>query len=188
MGVNDLLDRYQVGTQQDKPKLQDQHTEPQRNITETKPKRRSVNQQDNRSSRNGLSRETLSGLQDDGIGDWTGHGPIYGKPARMSLETEPDPLEGIITGPKAETTVESARDRLGWFRDLTSRLPESWGIDLTLILLTLAGVLLILFHLPAVLLFIARAIFSIFELGMVFALLLSIIVGLIIIIRRRRRW
>lgn len=71
-----------------------------------------------------------------------------------------------------------------------SRLPEYWGLHLVLILLSLAGVIMIVKNLPAILIAIANFIYSLVNSAMLFGIFILIVLLFVYVVfgRRRRYW
>lgn len=67
-------------------------------------------------------------------------------------------------------------------------LPELWGVDLTLILISVIGMAVILLNLPAVLLSIARAIYAVLSLSAAAAIIIVLAAAALAAIFRRMRW
>ena len=102
-------------------------------------------------------------------------------------------MTGVFGGAGRSSVPGSTRVRTprgGGASRLGSRLPPNWGVDLSLILITLAGIVLVAVNLQAVLLFLVRAVYWLIRTLFWIALIVGLVViaALVIRGRRRRRW
>ncbi len=121
--------------------------------------------------------------------EWTGHAAA----ARSGTKTPArGTMPGVFGGGKRDATSDeeaSVRRREARMRreEWLRRLPPLWGVDLVLILITLAGVILIATHLQAVLLALARLIINLLRILFWIAVLAGIGVFVVMRYGRRRR-
>ena len=113
--------------------------------------------------------------------------------AESAADAAPGEMTGVFGGacaaqPARAVGKSAVRKRTVRARGVLSGLPELWGVDLALLLLTLLGAAAIAVHWSAILSAIAGVIFRLVRAALAIVFLAAFVVGLYLLLRRRRRY